>query len=293
MRRFWLAALVVLVPVGMLVADSTVAVRNTDANAVLCWWSLPADQTEAALWVSLEAHRPELVFPGERRVLAWPAGTRALGVFVPQDPPPGYLTELTGAFITGAQVPAQGTLQLNRAVWTRLPAASRVTAPLQAFGLIPPNHPWAGKPWDDGPLIEWGPAFAPGGHPWDARIPRLAALSLTEEEGQLWFQLKAGSPWSALPKTLQVSLVLRSDDLALEVPLSSSDRTVWLWSTDGAQPVGWSRLDGPQVQASVGLGRLPGWASWAKRTWTWALAVTEGEATPSWNLGPMAWEDLR
>lgn len=271
-------------------ADPGIPFRNTDATAVFLWWPAEAGQTLGL--------RPLPVFPGERQVLPLGPGGRGTGVFLPTSPRADYTTVLAAGNLTAADRPPRGSLTADRNSWASARGGRGADAPLQAWGLVPPAFVLDGAAEGDAPmttLLEWGPGFLPGGQPWNRNRPKPKSLSAAEDEGVLWLRLVGDRPWSAFPAGAACSLVLRSEGLLAEVPLTGGEGTVWVWGA-APEPVAAGRTvrAGDTAEAALVWDRLPPGTrkAWAARTWTWELAVTENDAVRSLGLGGFSFGDL-
>ena len=286
MRKF------ILVLMGLCSADSwgqtSFWLRNTDPGAVFYYWTVdgggPAVQLAALPLAPGGRHG---VAPGERvRVVL---GARHLvGVFVPWDSLVGYRSILTGGFLLPAEVPAKGTLLVDRASFAAANRGRDPAAPVQAWGLTPPqmalgsNKLWASVR----PLLEWGPGFLPGGQTWPRGWPRLRTLQAVDTEGAIWVRLVFES--GGFPPGVNVSLAIRRPGAFLDWPLTGKDPTVWSWGV-GAEPapVGYRQLSDRELEAWVPWDRFPEVerTAWSAVPLVWSLIVTQNDVPKVLDLG--------
>lgn len=266
--------------------------RNTDRSAWFFWWPVPAGPSGEALLGLLPGipGGARAVAPGERVLLTPGAGNDLAGVFVPVDPPPGFLTVLTGGRLTAAGFPARGTLLADRSSFLAVLRGREIRAPLQAWGLEPFRFVLDGRSqdWEGIPAAySWDSSFSPPRAPWPAGYPRPRTLQVSVLPGALWIRIAFDAGLPAFPRGVSASLVLRRPGTWLEWPLSGADPTVWLW-TDGAVPraVGWTAAQNGVTEGWIPFDRLtpPLRQAWMGPAELILLAA-EGDRVGSYPLG--------
>lgn len=283
-----------LVPVLPTAAQSTFWLRNTDPSALFLYWTTPDGPQQPSSTVlarlPLAPGGRHAVAPGERVRVVLAPGLTLVGAFVPWSTPIGYLTPIEGGFLTSAEVPARGTLLVDRPTFAAANRGRTLSAPLQAWNLAPPLLT-LGRPelWSTVPVqLEWGAGFLPGGRSWPELWPRPRSLQAADREGALWVRLIWGP--GTFPATATVSLALRRPGAFLEWPLEPGRGPVWSWvEGQEATAVGW-RISGDDLEAWVPWDRLsePERRAWRSASALWSLIVTEGGVPRVLDLAPTA-----
>lgn len=276
-------------------ADPSFWLRNTDPEASFLWWPV-ADAgpwTADAVLPGLVAVGPRTVAPGERVLVSVSTGQAVVGAFVPWSRIPGYLTPVTGGVILASEFPSRGTLLVDSPRFSAANRGRALTAPLQAWGLVPATLVLGQvEGWDGIPeALTWGTGFVPG-QPWPKTLPRPTALKLDQRDGALWVSLQADRPWPSSGGGM--SLVLRRPGAFVEVPLVG-DPTVWLWK-DGEAAAGAGRAVrvGAQVQAWIPWDRMSEAERqvWQRARCTVEVLVSRGDTVQSYPWGSVSLGEL-
>jgi len=275
-------------------AQSAFWLRNTDPSAVFYYWTmegssaLPQGEVLPILPVAPGGRHP--VAPGERVKIMVPQNKMLVGAFVPWSENLSFRSIVKGGFLLATETPARGTLLVDRSSFAAANRGRTLEAALQQWGLPVPQFVLDGRGADWGkirPAVEWGAGFLPGNQPWPSSSPRVRTLQVADREGALWLLLSSDLPWTSLPRSAAVSLVLRRPGAFLEWPLTGSDGTVWSW-VDGAEAlsVGWRILNGNILEAWVPWDRMTEseHKSWMSAQATWSLMVTENDTPKVYDL---------
>ena len=294
MKRFFLLLGVLFLGLPPLSAQASFWLRNTDPDAVFLYWTIEGTtvhpQADVLATLPLAPGGRHGVAPGERvRVLS--SGRNVVGTFVPWTENLSFQTPLTGGYLMASEIPAKGTLLVDRPSFAAANRGRTIEAPLQQWGLRVPQFVLDGRIGDWAkirPAVEWGPGFLPGNKPWPANRPRPRILQAVDREGALWLHFAADQPWASFPPGVSASLVLRRPGAFLEWPLTGGDSTVWSWA-EGTDPVavGWRLSRGSDLEAWVPWDRMSAadrlaWSAPA----TWALVITENNAAVTLDLAP-------
>lgn len=273
-------------------ATSVFFLRNTDASAIFYYWAVEAPTTQAfprlLATLPLAPGGVHGVAPGERVRADLGAGRSLVGVFVPWETPVSYLSVLRGGYLLDSEIPAKGTVLVDRPSFERFNQGRGLRATLQAWGLelpqmvLGPNDSWSRVPVQR----EWGPSFVPEGSGKTAPWPGVRTLQAVEREGALWVRLTASG--AEIPPGVLVSLALRRPGALLQIPLNGRDGTVWSW-VDGqdAWPVGWRVVAPGSWQARIPWDRFPPSAreAWESSSAVWSLMVSDTMGSRTVDLG--------
>lgn len=297
-HRWGIFVAVFLLSVLSIGAQTTFWLKNTDQVALFVYWVVPEPvpaKTAVLAGLALAPGGPRRVASGERVRVEIPEGHRLIGVFLPWGNGLTFRTKLSGGSILASQVPAKGTVLVDRPSFQASNRGRVLEATLQEWGLEPLHFVLDGRfdDWISVPnLVEWGPAFAPPGGPWPSPMPRPLALQVVDREGALWLRFRWGT--QPPPEGTQVSLMLRRAAATLEWPLTTVSPVLQWEETPEPRVVGLA-LNGPgTMEAWVPWDRLPPVfrQAWTKEPAVWVLGISTPSGTRTYELGSFRWEDL-